>query len=307
MVISLFRVFSLVFNFIVGIPYWYIQVSKETAMTIISEQNIEDFRRDGAVVLRGVIPVEWLEVVRQGIAQNIEEPSDHGAYADPETKMFFQDSDNWRRIEPLRNFAMFSPAKEIAAALMKSGKVNFLHDHVLSKAPGSSKRTLWHQDQPYSPIDGRDFCTMWLPVDPVTRETTLEFVAGSHLWGKWFRPQRFATGQLRDGDDESWAILPDIEADRASYPIIGWDLQPGDCLVFHGLTLHGAAGNVNAHPRRVLSTRWTGDDAVFQRRSGKMSPPVPPTDAPLDGGPIDCPNFPVVWQDGKAVGPAATI
>lgn len=271
-------------------------------MTEISDTEIQAFSRDGAVVLRGIITSDWLEVVEQGILQNVAAPSDHGGYADVETRKFFQDSDNWRRIEPIRNFAMNSPAKEIAAKLMGARKVNFLHDHVLAKMPGTAKRTLWHQDQPYSPIDGWDFCTMWLPIDPVSRETTLEFVAGSHRWHKWFRPQRFATGELRDGDDENWEILPDIEAEREKYPIIGWEMEPGDCLVFHGLTLHGAAGNLQPTARRVLSTRWTGDDAVFQRRSGKMSPPVPLTDAPADGGPIDCPNFPVVWRDGMAAG-----
>lgn len=265
-------------------------------MVNIPESAIEAYRRDGAVVLRGVIPKEWRDMVEQGIEQNMAEPSDHGAFADPETRKFFQDSDNWRRIEPIRTFAMDSPAKEIAARLLGSSKVNFLHDHVLVKLSGTAKRTLWHQDQPYSPIDGWDFCTMWLPLEDVSRETTLEFVAGSHRWGKWFRPQRFATGQLRDGDDESWAVLPDIEADRDHYPIIGWQMEPGDCLVFHGLTLHGASGNPQPVDRRVLSTRWTGDDAVFRRRSGKMSPPVPKEDAPADGGPIDCPSFPVVWR-----------
>ncbi len=265
-------------------------------MTEVSGADIDAFNRDGVVVLRGVFSADWLRIVDKGIARNVLEPSDHGGYADADTKKFFQDSDNWRRIEPIRTFAMDSPAKEIAASLMGSSKINFLHDHVLAKMPGAAKRTLWHQDQPYSPIDGWNFCTMWLPIDPVTRETTLEFVAGSHRWGKWFRPQKFATGELREGDDESWEILPDIEADRQNYPIIGWEMEPGDCLVFHGLTLHGAAGNPQPVARRVLSTRWTGDDAVFRRRSGKMSPPVPVDGAPDDGAAIDCRNFPVVWR-----------
>ncbi|WP_413725552.1 phytanoyl-CoA dioxygenase family protein [Sodalis sp. RH16] len=267
-------------------------------MIDISPHDKEAFARDGAVIIRGAFSRQWLDIVEQGIDYNIAFPSDHGRYTDPDTKTFFQDSDNWRRIEHFQDFVFHSPAKEIAAALLGSSKINFLHDHVLSKQPGASQRTLWHQDQPYSPVDGRDFCTIWLPIDPVANETALEFVAGSHRWGKWFRPQVFATGELRPGDNEQWDILPDIEGRRGDYPILRWALEPGDCLVFHGLTLHGAAGNFTPLPRRVLSTRWTGDDAVFRRRSGKMSPPEPSHDGPKNGGVLDCPAFPVVWRAG---------
>jgi ectoine hydroxylase-related dioxygenase (phytanoyl-CoA dioxygenase family) len=263
---------------------------------LVSDEEVAQFARDGAVVLRGVFSKEWLRTVEAGIARNLAEPSDHGAYADGEARGFFQDSDNWRRIDEFRDFAFHSPAKTIAAELMRASKINFIHDHVLVKKAGAGKRTLWHQDQPYSPIDGRDFCTMWLPIDPVSRETTLECVAKSHLGDKWYRPQRFATGDLREGDDPRWQVLPDIEADRDSYEILGWAMQPGDVLVFTGLTLHGAAGNRTTLDRRVLSTRWTGDDARFQRRSGKMSPPPPAVGAPEDGGPLDCAAFPVVWR-----------
>ncbi|MGO4706803.1 phytanoyl-CoA dioxygenase family protein [Microvirga sp. 2MCAF38] len=263
---------------------------------LVSDDEIERFARDGAVVLRGIFPDQWLRVVEAGIEHNVAEPSDHGAYADGEARGFFQDSDNWRRIDEFRDFAMNSPAKIIAAELMRATKINFIHDHVLVKRAGAGKRTLWHQDQPYSPIDGRDFCTMWLPIDPVSRETTLEFVAKSHVSGKWYRPQRFATGELREGDDPQWDVLPDIEADRERHEILGWAIEPGDVLVFHGLTLHGAAGNSTTQDRRVLSTRWTGDDARFQRRLGKMSPPPPKIGAPEDGDPVDCDAFPVVWR-----------
>ena len=160
------------------------------------------------------------------------------------------------------------------------------------------RSTLWHQDQPYSPIDGAQFCTIWLPVDPVSRGAALEFVAGSHLAGVWYRPRRFASGQLREDDDPRWVVAPDIEADRERHRIVGWALQPGDALVFSALTLHGAPGNPDSTDRRVLSTRWAGDDARFRRRSGEMSPPPPTTGAPEDGAPLDCPAFPVVWRAG---------
>jgi hypothetical protein len=32
-----------------------------------------------------------------------------------------------------------------------------------------------------------------MPLDPVSLETTIEFVKGSHLWNKWFYPRKFST------------------------------------------------------------------------------------------------------------------
>lgn len=245
--------------------------------------------------MRRAFSGDWLALVEEGIARNMREPSDHASYADGDTRRFFQDSDNWRRIPEFEAFMRRSPASLVAAELMGSSKVNFLHDHVLVKEPGAEKRTPWHQDQPYSPVDGWNFCTMWLSVDPVPRDITLEFVAGSHRAGKWYRPQRFVDGSLRENDDPRWEVLPVI--DPGDHRIIGWAVEPGDCVIFHGLALHGAAGNASAsRRRRVLSTRWTGDDARFRRRSGKMSPPPPPTGAPEDGAIMDCEAFPVVWR-----------
>ncbi|PMS31252.1 phytanoyl-CoA dioxygenase PhyH [Trinickia symbiotica] len=263
---------------------------------IVSAEQIEQFRQKGATVLRGVFSEHWIKTVDAGITKNLEKPSRPNAFVDGESRGFFQDSNNWRCIEEFRDFALNSPAKIIAGELMCASKINFLHDHVLVKKAGVEKRTPWHQDQPYSPVDGRDFCTMWLPTGAVSAETALEFVAESHASGKWYRPQRFTTGSLREGDDQRWEILPDVEADRDRYEILRWAMKPGDVVVFHGLTLHGAAGNSDTADRRVLSTRWTGDDARFQRRPGEMSPPPPANGAPRDGDPLDCEAFPVVWR-----------
>ena len=63
---------------------------------------------------------------------------------------------------------------------MGTGQVRLYHDHMLVKEPGTRQRTPWHQDQPYYNIEGRMSASMWLPMDPVPLESSLEFVAGSH-------------------------------------------------------------------------------------------------------------------------------
>lgn len=105
------------------------------------------------------------------------------------------------------------------------------------------------------------------------RETTLEFVSGSHKWGKFFRPQRFDGQPLNEND--GLEELPDINADRDGYDIAGWAVGPGDAIAFDYRTVHGAPVNNSAvHQRRAFSLRLVGDGVKFARREGiNTSPP----------------------------------
>ncbi|CAB4828488.1 unannotated protein [freshwater metagenome] len=133
---------------------------------------------------------------------------------------------------------------------------------------------------------------MWMPVDPVPRESTLEFLAGSHL-GPWLMPRTFQGGQAKWFPEGSLGDLPDIDSDRDSFRILGWDLEPGDAVFFHMLTLHGAAGSRSR--RRVFSVRFIGDDARHTVRNWKTSPEFTGLAAQLpDGVPFDHPLFPLL-------------
>jgi ectoine hydroxylase-related dioxygenase (phytanoyl-CoA dioxygenase family) len=77
-------------------------------------------------------------------------------------------------------------------------------------------------------------------------------------------------------------------------------MAPGDCIVFHMRTVHGAPGTASLTTRRRgFSTRWLGDDAVFAVRPGKTSPPFPEVKL-APGAPMHHPSFPLAWQAGQA-------
>jgi ectoine hydroxylase-related dioxygenase (phytanoyl-CoA dioxygenase family) len=68
-------------------------------------------------------------------------------------------------------------------------------------------------------------------IDPLARDASLEFIAGSHL-GPWHMPRTFLDRQARFFPEGTLEELPDIEADRAASPIITWALEPGDAIFF---------------------------------------------------------------------------
>jgi ectoine hydroxylase-related dioxygenase (phytanoyl-CoA dioxygenase family) len=260
----------------------------------VAAASIEDFRRDGACVLRGVF-TGWVEKLRDGVARNLAEPSaDVKIYQGQNgAGRFVGDYCNWQRIPEYRDFIFNSGAAAIGRALMGSKQVRLFHEHVLVKEPGADVPTPWHQDQPYYCVDGSDTVSLWIPLDRVPRERTLEFVAGSHSWGKYFRPERFNKTALNEGD--GLEPVPDIEGNRSAYNILGWALEPGDAVAFNYKTLHGAPANTSkAEQRRAFSLRLLGDDVRFARREGiNTSPPF--RGVTLNHGDVmDAPEFPLL-------------
>jgi len=262
---------------------------------LATAEQIAAFRADGATVLRGVF-ADWVEVLRAGIERNIAAPStDVRIYEGTAGKgRHFGDYCNWDRVPEYRRFVLESPAARVGAQLMGARTVRLFHEHVLVKEPNSDVPTPWHHDQPYYNVDGTQTCSLWIPLDTVPRDTAIEFVAGSHRWGKWFRPDRFNKTPLNAED--GLEPVPDIDGERARYRILGWAVEPGDAVAFNYLTLHGAPANrQQSNRRRAFSLRLVGDDARWAVRKGTTSPPFRNVKL-AHGAVMDAPEFPVLFS-----------
>lgn len=267
------------------------------ANSLIGPEEIAAFQRDGAICVRGLFSQEELDLCRTGIEENMRAPSERAIVASTpdDPGYFIEDFCNWQRIGAYHDFIFDSEAAAVAGLIMESDTVRLYHDHLLVKEPNTRQKTPWHQDQPYYNIEGLQNCSMWAPMDPVPRASTLEFVAGTHK-GPWLMPRSFMSSEARWFPEGALADLPDIEADRSAFDILGWELEPGDAVFFHMLTLH-AAGGVGNGRRRVLSVRFMGDDVRHAPRSWKTSPDFPGLEEALPpGAPMDHPSFPVLWQ-----------
>jgi ectoine hydroxylase-related dioxygenase (phytanoyl-CoA dioxygenase family) len=249
------------------------------------------YAEDGAVVVRGAF-AGWVDALRDGVAALMADPGPNERSYQPKdgSARFFQDLCNWQRIPQFRAFVEKGPGAAVARRLTGNEGARFFHDHVLVKEPGTSLVTPWHQDSPYYCVAGDQTVSFWIPLDPVGRDVTLECVAGSHLWSRTHKPKRFDGTDLYAGDTRE--EMPDIDADRGAYRILGWELEPGDAVAFHFRTIHGAPANTSPQRRRrVFSARWVGDDAVFADRGGRGSPPMRHLTLE-DGEPLSGPDFP---------------
>ena len=274
----------------------------------VSAAAIDAFRRHGVVHIPGIF-APWVERLAAGVAENLASPGPDGKlYRDDAGRLFLSDYCNWQRIAAYRDFLTHSRCAELAAALMASAHTRLFHEHVLVKQAGAELPTPWHHDQPYYCVDGHQNVSVWIALDAVERDSSPEFVAGSHLWGRRFAPARFNAQPLY-GADAGFEPLPDIAANRAAYDIRGFTLAPGDAICFHFLTLHGAPANRSPiRARRAFSARWLGEDARFARRPGPTSPPFRGL-ALRPGDAMEAPEFPLLWprQGAQAAGASAAV
>ncbi len=260
----------------------------------VKDSEIVAFETDGVVCLRGIFPQDWIDFMAEAVDGAMALPGPHSEEYEAENGggRFFGDLDIWKRHDPFRRFVFGSPAAEVAGTVMKSRKINFFYDQLLVKEPGTSARTPWHQDQPYWAVSGRQVASIWLPFDPVATETSVEYVAGSHRW-EAYSPYHFADGTEYEGT--GLPPLPDIEAARETHDILSFACEPGDCLVFQAMIVHGAPPNNSPQRRRALASRWCGDDARYSVRPGEVA--IPTSDPGLKhGDALDSDDFPVVWE-----------
>ncbi|MTD16433.1 phytanoyl-CoA dioxygenase [Nakamurella sp. YIM 132087] len=266
-----------------------------TALELSAEQ-VEAYRRDGVLHVRGVLDPGEIATAAAGIERVLADPGMLAIVAsgvnDP--GHFVEDFRRWQDAPEIEQLALSSRVPALAAQLLRTPEVRFYHDHVLVKEGGTRQRTPWHQDQPYYNVDGHGV-SAWIPVDPVPRAGCLELAAGTHD-GPWLMPRTFLDGKAKWFPEGTLDELPDIEADRRAFALRQYDMQPGDAIFFDFLTVHGAPGFPFAGRRRVLSLRYLADDARHAPRDWRTSPPfddllgvLPP------GAPMDHPLFPVVW------------
>ena len=270
----------------------------ETLAGLISSEQIAEFQEKGATCIRGLFDQEWLDKLAVGVNKNFADPGPWNTVYTPEGEPggFYDDYCNWQRISEYEDFIKHSPAAELGGNLTSSDTARIYHEHVLVKEPGTKETTPWHHDLPYYGVDGDQLCSIWLPLDKVPQSVCPEFVAGSHNSGTLYYPRLFINNTNYAEGIDGYETIPDITAQREELELLSWDLELGDCIVFHMRTVHGAPATSGlTSRRRAFSTRWTGDDARFAKRAWKTSPPYPEVNLEA-GDEMEHGSFPVCWS-----------
>lgn len=270
----------------------------------IADQDVADFRRDGVICLRGMFDADWCRVLHDAAIAVMD--SGKGRVREPKlaagqgrfySNVYLSDLD-----ERFRRLRERSPAPEIAARLMGVDQVRYFYDQLFVKTPGTAAPTPWHNDLPFWPFQGEDLVSIWIALTPVTRDTSgVQYVAGSHRWNQMFRA--ITPDQDPRFMDPAMPVCPDYGSVAPPPPLrlLSWDMQPGDVLCHHPLTVHGAAGNQSATQVRIgLSIRFLGADVRWDPRPHTMSLRRDPG-VPTGAFPADDVALPIVWERGHGL------
>ena len=189
--------------------------------TLLDPATLAAYHADGAAVLRGVLPPDWVPRLRAAIDRTLARPTVNGLeFAAPGKGRFYGDYFQWLTDPDVKALVFDSPLPALARQLMGSRQVRFFYDQLLVKEPGTARRTPWHHDIPYWPIRGEQVVSLWVPFDRATPETgVVTYVKGSHRWGQWFRPATFTEHQSYDRIYATGGLppLPDIDAEAAPF------------------------------------------------------------------------------------------
>jgi len=260
----------------------------------VTDSERSTYERDGVVYLSNVFDLQWIKFLREAFKEALTSSGPLAEEYTPEGQSgrFFADLNMWQRLTPFKEFVFESPAANIASQIMKSSRINFLYDQMFIKEPETGEETPWHQDQPYWAISGSQVCSVWLPLDPVSKDSGLRFIKGSHRW-EAYNPHHFGDDSPYEGT--GLPELPKIEDLLVNHEIASWDVEPGDCLVFQGMIVHGSSGNYSSkHSRRALATRWCGDDVRYCQGPGEFA--IPSSDPGLNNGDfLDSELFPRIY------------
>jgi ectoine hydroxylase-related dioxygenase (phytanoyl-CoA dioxygenase family) len=294
-------------------------------MRPITAEEVSQFWADGVVHLQQVLDAEDVTLLDRALTASYDQLPAAGAYYDitaagdklvQQGVAVLRDQVNvtkdkkgrftaavgvWMLVPAVRQFIFESGLPKIAAALLRSRKVNLYDDQVLFKAPLTEDHTAFHQDQPYFNVDGNKVCVIWASPDLITGDMgPMQYVRGSHLWGPTFKPNFFVSNVPlpgAEGEDQ-----PDIEADRGRYDIVTYATKPGDVIVHHYKTIHGSHGNASPDRiRRAISVRYCGDDVRYHLRPSSLPQPHH-VHTLREGDQIDSEAYPVVWRSEDALG-----
>jgi ectoine hydroxylase-related dioxygenase (phytanoyl-CoA dioxygenase family) len=262
--------------------------------TGIAQSDITDFKRDGVVVLRNILSPHWLDRLAAAVEENLASPGPYGKNHADSGGAYFGDYVNWNRIPDFLNIAKDGPLGRVAGELLDAAHVRFFHEHVLVKEPGNTSATPWHQDMPYYCVDCPKTVSLWVPLDPVGKQESLNFLKGSHRDKATYMPRRFKTLEPLAGDTTQYREFPSI--DENSDEIASFSVNPGDALAFDFHTLHDAPANPTDTRRRVISFRFFGEGARYVARPHEVSPPFPDLGLKLKmNDPLPEQWFPTVW------------
>ncbi len=246
----------------------------------ISELEIKRFWYDGYLVLPGLASPERCVALRQIATDHLKEniaPVEYEAevqYPGSPASLESEGGGTVRRLlhaysrhTAFRDWSTDEQVAETLRQLMQANQVCLSqchHNCIMTKQPGYSSATLWHQDNRYWSFDEENLISVWLALgDETVKNGCLRVIPGSH------------TLQLDRGRyDAAQFLRPDLQENKelisASRVV---ELNEGDVLFFHSRLFHAAGRNLTDEVKfsAVFTYHEAGNRPIEGTRSARYA------------------------------------
>ncbi len=256
-------------------------------MTKVATELVEDFRRDGFVVVPDLLTTGELARYRTAVDEAVARRSRHDRRTLDEKSLyeqsFTQCQNLWEDCPGVRPLTFHPRIAEIAACLLGVGAVRIWHDQALYKEAGG-RETDPHQDQPYWPIVEPDTVTAWIPLEGSTLANgAMGYLPGSHRLGL----REFVDIFTGTGDD------PLARRELEGLEPVWIEVPAGAVAYHHGLTFHLAGPNTTGTVRRVHTAIYFADGST--RGEGRYPHPSVERAGIAIGAQIASDVTPIAW------------
>jgi len=251
----------------------------EMAPETLQPQQLRQFEQEGYLVVHRLAPAEMvgrmLTATREGVDRQIE-PIEYEAdlrYPGAPDDFDAIGGNTIRRLKLAHTRgAVFTEWAQYPGLTVKLRQLLGVaivmplahHNCIMTKMPGFSSETHWHQDIRYWNFEQPELISVWLALGTETQENgALQIIPGSHRIA-------FNRNQL---DQESFFREDLAENQQLIETKRQVQLEAGDVLFFHCKTLHAAGRNATEQPK--FSTVFTFRSADNRPLAGTRSTSLP--------------------------------
>lgn len=219
--------------------------------TILSDEQVVQFKEDGFCIVRNVIPAELIKKLQNECQRFIKQKDDEmdkkGVTVDEinhKGKRYFIALQH-KESQPMIDLIYGKEMEEITRKILGDDVFLFLEQYVV-KAADKGMTFSWHQDSGYVDIPHEPYLSAWCPLDDVTEENGTVYLLPYKELGTDKRIEH----TLQDGTNDKIGYF----GDNPGVPAV---LNAGDVALFSSTCFHRSGSNKTDKSRRVLLLQYS--------------------------------------------------
>jgi phytanoyl-CoA hydroxylase len=252
---------------------------QEQTLRFLSPSELVQFNRDGYLVVRKLLASEMADEMKRVAGEHVRvqlapieyevdvkypgAPADAKAFGGDTTRRLLH---AYARHEAYRAWGTNSGIADILRDLFSGHEVVLSqchHNCVMTKHPGFSSATLWHQDNRYWSFDEQSLISVWTALGNENKDNgCLRVIPGSHKLN--LEPGCF---------DASLFLRPDLPENKSLIQqSVRVELEEGDALFFHSKLFHAAGRNLTSEVKYslVYTYHLAANQPIKETRSARF-------------------------------------